>query len=315
MNGRKKKWLRYLIKIAIAIVFFLIGMNFSHSLFFDAKPLFGVPYLGEITISLLFAMFGFFIVPTYFIIIKDWVAEIISRMIESLVGDFWAQYMSRMEESREERKKEQSKKKKAEVGEKVKGGILLDTSVLIDGRILEVAKTGFLLAPIVIPKFVVDELHLLADNKNDLKRRKGRRGLDMVNSLKKVCNVVVPNSNSGSGGVDAGLVKLAKDYKLKIMTLDFNLNKVAKVSNIKVLNLNDLVEALKPNYLPGEELTIEIVQRGKEVGQGVGYLPDGTMVVVDGGAQRVGKIVDVTVSKLIQTSAGKMIFTEVKVNK
>lgn len=310
MKENKKKGLRYFLRAVVTVAFFLIGLNFTHKYLFEAEPLFGIPYLGEVAIALLFAMFGYFIVPTYFIIIKDWIAEVVSRTYDKLVGDFWAQYMHRMEESREARKKEQNKKKKAKMGEKVKGGILLDTSILIDGRILEVAKTGFLLAPIVIPKFVVDELHLLSDNKNDLKRRKGRRGLDMVNSLKKVCNVVVPNSNAGSNGVDEGLVKLAKDYQLKIMTLDFNLNKVAKVSNIKVLNLNDLVEALKPNYIPGEQLKIEIVQRGKEPGQGVGYLPDGTMIVVDGGANRVGKVVDVTVAKLIQTSAGKMIFSE-----
>lgn len=310
MKENKKKSLRYLLRIVITIVFFLFGMNFTRSLVFEEKPLFGIPFLGEFVIALLFALFGYFIVPTYFVVIKDWVEEIFSRMYNKLVGDLWSQYMSRMEESRDARKKDRSKRKKAKMEEKVKGGILLDTSVLIDGRILEVAKTGFLLAPIVIPKFVVDELHLLSDNKNDLKRRKGRRGLDMVNKLKRVCNVVIPNSNAGSNGVDDGLVRLAKDYKLKIMTLDFNLNKVAQVSNIKVLNLNDLVEALKPNYIPGEKLKIEVVQRGKEVGQGVGYLPDGTMVVVDGGAGRVGKVVDVKVAKLIQTSAGKMIFSE-----
>ena len=218
-----------------------------------------------------------------------------------------------MEQSRKQREKERKKKnkqKKKQLKDKINGGVALDTSILIDGRIVEIAKTGFLPEPIVVPKYVINELHLLSDNEDSLTRKKGRRGLDMINELKKVTKVKILGSKATSNGVDEELVHLAKDCDLKLMTLDYNLNKVAQVNNVKVLNINDLSEAIKPAYVPGDTLNIKIIQEGKEKNQGVGYLEDGTMIVVDKADKMVDQTIDVVVSKLIQTSAGKMVFCE-----
>ena len=192
--------------------------------------------------------------------------------------------------------------------EQISNGILLDTSVLIDGRILDLVKTGFIENLLVIPSFVISELHLISDSEDALKRQKGRRGLDVINEVKKLTKVFTPDVTTKNGGVDGDLIKFAKQYKMKLMTLDFNLNKVAQTSGIKVLNINELVNAVKTAIIPGEKITVKIVQEGKEKQQGIGYLADGTMLVVEGAKQMVGQDVAVKVVRVIQTNAGKMIF-------
>lgn len=311
---KNKRTFNLIVRLAISSVMFTAGLIFSNSIFFNEYPLFGVPFVAETIISVAAGLVGFYLVPRYFFIIKDWFEALISATIQRLVGDFWNQYMKRMDETRAQRKTEEKSKKKEKeekLREKLRNGVLIDTSVLIDGRILGIAEAGFIQSTLVIPEFVIDELHLLADNKNDLKRNKGRRGLDLISDLKKAANVHILRNVESEQGVDKELVNLAKKYKLSIMTLDFNLNKVANVSSIKVLNVNLLVEAVKPVFVPGENLQIKIVHEGKETGQGVGYLEDGTMVVVSEASALLDKEVSVTVSKLIQTPAGKMVFCEI----
>jgi len=188
-------------------------------------------------------------------------------------------------------------------------GMLLDTSIIIDGRILDVAKTGFVYEDLLVPRFVLDELQNIADSEEPMRRAKGRRGLEVLNNLKKKTKVkVIDDDFEKINEVDAKLVKLAKKEGYKLLTTDYNLNKVAKIQGVEVLNLNELANSLKPYVLPGEDLEIKIVQAGKEKNQGVGYLSDGTMVVVEGGDKHIGETVSTEVKRIFQTDAGKMFF-------
>lgn len=187
---------------------------------------------------------------------------------------------------------------------------VLDTSVIIDGRIVEICKAGFLEGPLVITNFVLDELRHIADSGDSLKRVRGRRGLDVLNDLRKtdveVINVSIDYEDIPE--VDAKLVRLARDCNGYVVTNDFNLNKVASFQKVRTLNVNELAGAIKTVVLPGEHMRVEVVARGKENDQGVGYLDDGTMVVVENGKHVIGKTVDTTVTSVIQTNAGRMIF-------
>lgn len=190
--------------------------------------------------------------------------------------------------------------------------LILDTSAIIDGRILDIAKTGFISGLVLVPKFILTELQQVSDSKDDLKRQRGRRGFQTVEELKRLKSVRVEVWDKEQGGklVDDKLLNLAKNLHGKIVTTDFNLNRVASVSNINVLNVNDLANALKTVSLPGEALELKIVHLGKDKNQGVGYLPDGTMIVVSDAAEKIGQLVKVEVTKNIQTPAGKMIFAK-----
>ena len=210
------------------------------------------------------------------------------------------------------RVKESSKKTASHVSRTHK---LLDTSVLIDGRILEIIRLGFLEGTIIIPKFVLEELQKIADSADTLKRNRGRRGLDIVQEIKDLKNVsieIVDKDFDDLTEVDAKLVRLAAQMKGVLATNDFNLSKVAKIQGVPVLNVNDLANALKQAVLPGEELRIFLAKEGKEQGQAIGYLDDGTMVVVENGKRSVNQTVPVTVTSVLQTSAGRMIFAKMK---
>ena len=192
---------------------------------------------------------------------------------------------------------------------------LLDTSVLIDGRILDVIRLGFLEGIIVIPKFVLEELQKIADSGDTLKRNRGRRGLDIVRAIQGDKNAVVEIADKDYDDiteVDTKLVRLAKERGGMVATNDFNLSKVAEIQGVRVLNINDLANALKQSVLPGEELQIYLAKEGKDPGQAIGYLDDGTMVVVEGGKRCVNFTVPVTVTSVLQTSAGRMIFAKLK---
>ncbi|HIC95950.1 TPA: TRAM domain-containing protein [Candidatus Bipolaricaulota bacterium] len=192
---------------------------------------------------------------------------------------------------------------------------LLDTSVIIDGRIGDIVKTGFIEGKILIPQFILDELHNIADSADNLRRRKGRRGLDILGELTRNPGITVETVERGSSGsvdADRELIQLAKELGAEIITTDYNLNKVAKVEGIRVLNINELANAVKPRFLPGEELEVEVIDRGEEIGQGVGYLDDGTMVVVENGRRFIGKKIQVVVHSSLQTEAGKMLFVRPK---
>lgn len=193
-------------------------------------------------------------------------------------------------------------------------GKILDTSVIIDGRILDICRSGFIEGPLIVPGFVLEELQHIADSSDGLKRNRGRRGLDILNRIRKdnSIQVKIVDNNFDEPEVDAKLIKLAKKMGLKILTNDFNLNKVAELHGVVVLNINDLANALKPVVLPGEEMTVQVLKDGKENGQGIAYLEDGTMVVVEGGKRRIGDTMPVVVTSVLQTSAGRMIFAKIK---
>jgi uncharacterized protein YacL len=188
---------------------------------------------------------------------------------------------------------------------------ILDTSVIIDGRIADIAETGFLDGVIVIPQFVLRELQLVADSADSLKRNRGRRGLDILQRIQKIAHLdiqIVEDDFPTVREVDMKLIELAKAYDGKVVTNDFNLNKVAQLHGVEVLNINELANALKPIVLPGEAMKVFILKEGKEYNQGVAYLDDGTMVVVDNARKMIGKNVDISVTSVLQTTAGKMIF-------
>ena len=202
-----------------------------------------------------------------------------------------------------------------EFSKQAKGGRphLLDTSVIIDGRITDIAETGIIESEIIIPRFVLQELQGIADSADKLKRNRGRRGLDMLNKLQvsekiDISILETPSKAGAPTSVDERLVELAKELDGAVVTNDFNLNKVAQLRGVRVININDLSNALRPVYLQGEQLSIKIIKPGEEVGQGVGYLDDGTMVVVEGGRDHVGKNINIVVTNVLQTSAGRMIF-------
>ena len=188
---------------------------------------------------------------------------------------------------------------------------ILDTSVIIDGRIADIAETGFLDGVIMLPRFVLRELQLVADSADSLKRNRGRRGLDILQRIQKIASLdvqIVDDDFPAIREVDLKLIELAKAYEAKIVTNDFNLNKVAQLQGVPVLNINELANALKPIVLPGETMKVFILKEGKEYNQGVAYLDDGTMVVVDNARRMIGKNVEISVTSVLQTTAGKMIF-------
>lgn len=203
-----------------------------------------------------------------------------------------------------------------EFSREIKGArpLVLDTSVIIDGRIADVADARVIDQPMVVPRFVLQELQSIADSSDKLRRNRGRRGLDILNRLQKSPGIEVRIHDgdnpelAGIREVDQRLVVLAKVLGGKVVTNDYNLNKVAKLQGVEVINLNDLANALKPIVLPGENLQVKLIKRGEEPGQGVGYLDDGTMVVVEQGVHHLGEMVRLTVTSVLQTSAGRMIF-------
>lgn len=191
---------------------------------------------------------------------------------------------------------------------------LLDTSSIIDGRIAELCATGFLEGPLLVPVFVLEELQLIADSADLLKRTKGRRGLDILKQMQEDGHVdvrIINDDFDDIQGVDSKLVRLGRDLKAKVITNDYNLNKVAELQGVVVLNINDLANAMKPARVPGEEMTVLIVKAGKEENQGIAYLEDGTMIVVENGQKYIGMSVPVIVTSVLQTSAGRMIFVKV----
>jgi uncharacterized protein YacL len=227
--------------------------------------------------------------------------------------------------SREERDEERDDEREEIQGGKIRerfGGrkskpaerILVDTSAIIDGRIADISQTGFIPGALVVPRFVLEELQHIADSADGMRRARGRRGLDVLQRLKEspVTVEITDADVENVPEVDAKLVKLARQWKCAIITNDFNLNRVADLQGVRVLNINELAHAVKPILIPGEEMEVKIMQDGKELGQGVGYLDDGTMIVVENGKAHMGDTIDVTVTRVLQTVAGRMIFAQPK---
>jgi uncharacterized protein YacL len=217
------------------------------------------------------------------------------------------------EKERERGGKERDREKTAPAihAEAISSQILLDTSAIIDGRIADISQTGFIFGTLVVPRFVLNELQHIADSADTMRRNRGRRGLEMLQRLQKDATVPIEIRDvdkEDGAEVDGELVKMARNLHCSIITNDFNLNRVAELQGVKVLNINELANAVKPVLLPGEDILIKIMQEGKELGQGVGYLDDGTMIVVEGGRQYMGTTIEVSVTRVLQTVAGRMIF-------
>ncbi|MHB8597217.1 MAG: PIN domain-containing protein [Ktedonobacteraceae bacterium] len=243
-------------------------------------------------------------------------------MVHLFQTGFLARRREREREREEERDRDRDKGSKDRDKERAaqkppEPQILLDTSAIIDGRIADISMTGFVYGTLVVPQFVLNELQRIADSADAMRRNRGRRGLEMLNRLQKDTTVpieIVDTDVEDIAEVDGKLVKLARIQHCPIITNDFNLNRVAELQGVKVLNINELANAVKPVLLPGEDLPIRIMQDGKELGQGVGYLDDGTMIVVEGGRQFMNMTVEVTVTRVLQTVAGRMIFAHPKQN-
>lgn len=193
--------------------------------------------------------------------------------------------------------------------------LLVDTSAIIDGRIADITKTGFVDGTLLVPRFVLNELQHIADSADPLRRARGRRGLDMLNRLQKEAVVPIQISEVDAADVpdvDGKLIKIARVYHCPVITNDFNMNRVAEIQGVKVLNINELANAIKPVVIPGEEMHVHVIQEGKELGQGVAYLDDGTMIVVENGRKYMNSDVEVVVTRVLQTVAGRMIFAQMK---
>jgi uncharacterized protein YacL len=219
------------------------------------------------------------------------------------------------DDERERDRKDRDKDKGPVIPTSHDSQILLDTSTIIDGRIADISQTGFIFGTLVVPRFVLNELQRIADSADTMRRNRGRRGLEILNRLQKDAMIpidIIDTDVEGVADVDGKLVKMARDVHCPIITNDFNLNRVAELQGVKVLNINELANAIKPVLLPGEDIHIKIMQDGKELGQGVGYLDDGTMIVVENGRQYMNATVEVTVTRVLQTVAGRMIFAHPK---
>lgn len=191
--------------------------------------------------------------------------------------------------------------------------IVVDTSSIIDGRILDIVKTKFIEAKFIIPRFVLNELHALADSTDHMKRQKGKRGIEILHSLKKEPNIeieIVDQNAEDIKSVDEKIVKLTQDLDAKVLTTDYNLNRIAQLQGVKVLNINDLANALKPTFIAGQRFSLKLIKEGKEHNQAVGYLEDGTMVVVENARKFIGRTVNIEVTSVLQSSSGRIVFTK-----
>jgi len=299
-----------------SIVVGLIGLYLSESIYFKEKSLFSIPFLGEVLIACILFLLTYFFGKALVHSIGLAFENFVIKTLRTVLNEFWRVQYARLVDviSREN--------KVLVVPEPVKSkeysppAIVLDTSTIIDGRILGVIQTGFLDAPIIVSQNVIDELQHMADKSDALKRQKGRRGLDALKEIRKSMPkdvFTVVDLKSKPEDVDKSLVSYCKKYKAKIATVDYNLNKAAQVSGVKVLNINRLANEIKTNLLPGEIMIVKLVQKGKEDGQAVAYLEDGTMLVVKNASEYVGSHKEVKVGKVLQTSAGRMIFAELNI--
>ncbi len=301
----------------------LVGIALSRLAYFQNYPLLELEYLGEAIEFIALFFFFYFLGKTIATAVGSWFETFIINTFKKVVNDVWAVQINRiveeMKKDREEKKvqKEKDEKEKLQLPVEYKStinGIVLDTSAIIDGRILGVIKAGFLDGLFIVPQNVINELQFMADKSNKLKREKGRRGLDVLKDIRKAVgkkNFMIAEMDTKPEEVDHSLIYFCKKNKTKVATVDFNLNKAAQVAGVKVLNINQLANEIKLNVLPGEVMMVKLVQAGKDDGQAVGYLEDGTMIVVRDGSNYIGEHKEVLIQKVIQTNAGRMIFAVV----
>lgn len=255
--------------------------------------------------------------PIFLVLLNILAAFIGAEILIKKKEDITALLVNIKKPSNKEKKTKEQVKDTKEVKEVNEIPKVLDTSVIIDGRIFDICETGFIEGPLIIPNFVLVELRHVSDSADSLKRNRGRRGLDILNKIQKELTIetrIVDDDFPKIPEVDIKLLKLAQKMNGKVITNDYNLNKVAEFQGVPVLNINELSNAIKPVVLPGEEMTVDIVKDGKESSQGVAYLDDGTMIVVEGGRKLIGETTDVIVTSVLQTAAGRMIFAKPKEN-
>lgn len=294
-------------RVVLGIIFATIGYLIA------AKYLpisaFQTPFLVQFLTAFVFGLTGVFLVP----MVSGWVRKVSSSFAQRVAQEVIRQI--RFREIRDRiNPSVKFKPNETPNGHKLLNPMIVDTSAIIDGRLADIVGSGFLYGSLIVPRFVLTELQHIADHPDSLKRNRGRRGFQILEDLKKskIIETKVIDQNPEGKTVDDKLLRLAKEMNAKIVTNDFNLNKVATLSGVKILNVNELSQAVKSIVLPGEQLSVKVIQAGKEKEQGVGYLPDGTMIVVEKGKNQVGKTVDVIVSRVIQTVAGRMIFTQIR---
>lgn len=292
----------------IVRVFF--GLTFAFIGYFGIRDLFDLEpqLLNEsirVIVALVLGIAGVFVLPVFGKWFSDTIRFLSKRIADEVISQLHFPKFPLV--SREKLVKQ----------EKWDNPMLVDTSSLIDGRIGDVIESGFISGTVLVPDFILIELQHIADSADNLKRARGRRGLDVLGNIKKssfVKTKVYETGQTNLKNIDERLLKLGKSLKVKIITNDFNLNKIATVSGVKILNVNELANAMKTPMIPGEEVEVKVIQEGKEKSQGVGYLPDGTMIVVENGAKFLGKKVKTKVSRVIQTVAGRMIFVQANVS-
>lgn len=295
--------LRFILRLILAIIFAAFAAIFAQLI----PPIPGTePGLIRILLTIISALVGFLIFPD----LARRITVATLTLFNLVVHTFSSEVSNQIIRLRPSFSFPHSNPQPGSVS--ITRPLVLDTSAIIDGRILDIAKIGFISGLILVPKFVLTELQQVSDSKDDLKRQRGRRGFEVMEELKKIkgVNLMVWDKEQKGATVDERIMNLTKNLHGKIITTDFNLNKVASVSGVGVLNINDLANTLKTNALPGEILSIKIVHIGKDPGQGVGYLEDGTMVVVSDAFDKIGKTIKVKVSKTLQISAGRMVFGE-----
>ena len=295
-------------RIVLAIIFAAIGYFVSIRFINieDSQTQVGI----NVIIMVASGAIGVFLVP----ILSKWIQQgsmaLAQRIANEVISQLHLPDLSRFRDLPTRIRRRANKKKE---DSRYLNPILVDTSSLIDGRVADVVDSGFLYGTLIVPRFILSELQHIADASNALRRGRGRRGLEILEKMKKskqVKTVVYTRDDPQGKNVDEKLLNLAKTLKGKILTTDFNLNKVATVSGVKILNINELVNQLKTTLLPGEQLQVKVIQEGKEKTQGVGYLNDGTMIVVENGAAHLGKSINTTVLRVLQTAAGRMIFVQ-----
>lgn len=301
--------IKIILRLVVAVVFGTVAVIFSELI----PPINGMnPILVRFLVSAWAAVMGFALFPDLASRVTRITINVFNQMVQRVTSEITTQMLRLSRQSA-------APSPYASASPSI-GGItmnrplILDTSAIIDGRVLDVAEAGFISGLLLIPNFVLLELQQVADSSDNLKRARGRRGFEITNSLKKIkgLKVEIWDKDAGGKAVDDRLLRLAKSLNGKIITTDFNLNKLASAHGVSVLNVNDLANALKTVAIPGEKMEVKIVHVGKDPSQGVGYLPDGTMIVVEHGADSLGKVVKAEVSRIIQGSAGRMVFSKLK---
>jgi uncharacterized protein YacL len=298
--------IKLVLRLILAVVFALVAFIFS-DLIIEIPP-FSKPIL-RMFITVWFGLLGFGVFPDIAKRVSTWTVLGMNTITEKISTEVMNQLV---------RLPRQNPMSVANPSHAPVGGVsvntplILDTSAIIDGRILDIAKANFLSGVVLVPSFVLEEVQQVADSSDYLKRSRGRRGFEVIEEIKKVKGIRVEVWDSGIAGkgVDDKLVKLAKSLHGKIITTDFNLNKVATLSNVVVLNVNDLANAVKTIAIPGEKIEIKLIHLGKDPTQGVGYFQDGTMIVLEDGADLVGKQVKAEVTRVLQVPAGRMVFAK-----